>query len=134
MKVLFYERLYECHFHLTEVVYIHVQNVYMSIYTYIYILCIGTWKDVACILYSLIFNVRWWMVYLCKFSVNIFCWRILVTYSLWLIYWGRYVLFFNFIKMLVKCTMFFSSWIYVHVIIWFNKFLIQTSLQFLFIN
>lgn len=129
--MLLYERLYECHFHLTEVVYIHVQNVY--IYTYIYILCIGTWKDVACILYSLIFNVCWWMVYLCKFSVNIFCWRILVTYSLWLIYWGRYVLFFNFIKMLVKCTMFLSSWIYVHVIIWFNKFLIQTSLQFLFI-
>lgn len=51
LKVLLYERLFECHFHLTEVVYIHVQNVY------IYILCIGTWKDVACILYSLIFNV-----------------------------------------------------------------------------
>lgn len=106
-------------------------HVYIPIFTF-YALELG--RNVACILYSLIFNVCWWMVYLCKFSVNIFCWRILVTYSLWLIYWGRYVLFFNFIKMLVKCTMFLSSWIYVHVIIWFNKFLIQTSLQFLFIN
>lgn len=36
LKVLLYERLFECHFHLTEVVYIHVQNVYMSIYLYIF--------------------------------------------------------------------------------------------------
>lgn len=36
LKVLLYERLFECHFHLIEVVYIHVQNVYMSIYLYIF--------------------------------------------------------------------------------------------------
>lgn len=56
LKVLLYERLFECHFHLTEVVYIHVQ-MFTCLCTYIYILCIETWKDVACILYSLIFNV-----------------------------------------------------------------------------
>lgn len=114
--------------------FIYMYKMFTCLYTYIYILCIGTWKDVACILYSLIFNVCWWMVYLCKFSINIFllkntCYLFSVIDLL-----GEICSFFNFIKMLVKCTMFLSSWIYVHVIIWFNKFLIQTSLLFLFIN
>lgn len=48
LKVLLYERLFECHFHLTEVVYIHVQDVYMSIYLYLHFM---HWNLEGCCMY-----------------------------------------------------------------------------------